>query len=158
MNDTCPVCLQEVDYSLCHCGNDYDDHNPMEDGHSPVPLGCTCYYTPEREPSVNNRKTAVSATRVALGLEPVPETEKYGPNSTVSTNVRNWSLSLTRLTETTAEWKAYHACEDGGHFSVRSPKPIKQCIMCNERVPITLQYDRLMPMSVAISSKPTQRS
>ena len=41
----CPGCGQEIDPDVCHCGDLIKDHsNPMNDGHSPIPMGCTCGY------------------------------------------------------------------------------------------------------------------
>ena len=41
----CPGCGEEIDPEVCHCGDFIKDHsNPMNDGHSPIPMGCTCGY------------------------------------------------------------------------------------------------------------------
>ena len=39
----CPGCLNEIDTEVCHCGNYIKSHT-IYDGHSPVPMGCTCGY------------------------------------------------------------------------------------------------------------------
>lgn len=46
----CPHCLHEIDPEQCHCG---ESMNHYPDGHSPVPMGCTCGYddAPNRKAS-----------------------------------------------------------------------------------------------------------
>jgi len=39
---TCPGCGQEIDPTICYCGNSPKDHDPFEMGHTFVPLGCDC--------------------------------------------------------------------------------------------------------------------
>ena len=41
--DVCPDCLHEIDPECCHCGSPVASHS-WGDGHSPVPMGCTCGY------------------------------------------------------------------------------------------------------------------
>lgn len=38
----CSGCKQEIDPDYCHCGGRVDQHNPMNDGHAPIPMGCQC--------------------------------------------------------------------------------------------------------------------
>lgn len=41
---TCPRCMQEIDPDVCGCGDYIEGHgNPMDTGHSPVPMGCDCF-------------------------------------------------------------------------------------------------------------------
>lgn len=39
----CSSCLHEIDPECCHCGTPMDSHG-WYDGHSPIPMGCTCGY------------------------------------------------------------------------------------------------------------------
>lgn len=39
----CPGCLHEIDPECCHCGSPMNTHG-WYDGHSGVPMGCTCGY------------------------------------------------------------------------------------------------------------------
>ena len=47
-DNICPECGNVVDPEICHCGNPINRHG-MEDGHSPVPMGCTCGYAKQRK-------------------------------------------------------------------------------------------------------------
>lgn len=38
----CLYCKSEIDPAMCQCGASVDGHT-IDDGHSPVPLGCTCH-------------------------------------------------------------------------------------------------------------------
>lgn len=40
----CPSCGNAIDPDTCHCGELVDRHDPMNDGHSAVPMGCMCGY------------------------------------------------------------------------------------------------------------------
>jgi hypothetical protein len=40
--DICSYCQSEIDPETCHCGTAVADHG-IYDGHSPVPMGCTCH-------------------------------------------------------------------------------------------------------------------
>jgi hypothetical protein len=46
--NVCTGCGHEVDPELCWCGDEIKKHNPMWDGHNPVPLGCTCGYAKDK--------------------------------------------------------------------------------------------------------------
>ena len=39
----CLFCRMTIDPNTCHCGDPVDSHDEGH-GHSPVPLGCICYY------------------------------------------------------------------------------------------------------------------
>lgn len=39
----CLFCHMTIDPNTCHCGDPVDSHNEGS-GHSPVPLGCICFY------------------------------------------------------------------------------------------------------------------
>lgn len=46
---TCPNCGWEIDPTTCHCGERIRGENDYHDNHSPVPMGCTCFYlNPEK--------------------------------------------------------------------------------------------------------------
>ena len=40
--ERCLGCGEEIDPSVCHCG-DYMDQHTYNHGHSPVPMGCMCW-------------------------------------------------------------------------------------------------------------------
>jgi hypothetical protein len=48
MDPICPECKNGIDVELCHCGSLIKDHT-YYDGHSPVPVGCTCGYPEEAQ-------------------------------------------------------------------------------------------------------------
>lgn len=41
----CPGCEQQIDTDMCHCGSATDAHT-LDDGHTPVPMGCICHTLP----------------------------------------------------------------------------------------------------------------
>ena len=41
---SCPGCGCAIDPEVCWCGSETAAHNAWNDGHSPVPYGCRCYY------------------------------------------------------------------------------------------------------------------
>ena len=41
----CPVCKNEIDPNVCHCGDAKEYHDPT---HSFTPIGCTCGYDMEQ--------------------------------------------------------------------------------------------------------------
>lgn len=41
--EECSGCKQEIDPDTCHCGDLCVDHDPYNDGHAPVPMGCVCW-------------------------------------------------------------------------------------------------------------------
>ena len=51
----CKSCWNTVDPEVCHCGTETKKHNAYLDGHTPVPMGCSCgyakrsYWTPHSE-------------------------------------------------------------------------------------------------------------
>ena len=47
--EVCPNCGNVIDPETCHCGGLISRHNSMNDGHNPVPMGCTCGYDKEKE-------------------------------------------------------------------------------------------------------------
>lgn len=40
----CDGCGCEIDISVCHCGIHIKNHNPFEEAHLFVPIGCVCCY------------------------------------------------------------------------------------------------------------------
>jgi hypothetical protein len=42
----CPHCKEQIDPDWCWCGN-HMDHHTQSDNHSPIPMGCTCYFDKE---------------------------------------------------------------------------------------------------------------
>jgi len=40
--DFCLVCKQEIDISVCHCGESREGHDAMRAGHTFTPMGCIC--------------------------------------------------------------------------------------------------------------------
>ena len=42
-NDICPSCKNPINTEVCWCGDLIEKHG-IGDGHSPVEMGCTCYY------------------------------------------------------------------------------------------------------------------
>ena len=45
----CIGCGEPIDPDVCVCGLPMDQHDPMCDGHSGVPLGCMCHHMTEEE-------------------------------------------------------------------------------------------------------------
>jgi hypothetical protein len=41
-HDVCEGCEQEIDPFTCHCGI-WIKHHSWDDGHTAVPMGCSCY-------------------------------------------------------------------------------------------------------------------
>lgn len=39
----CSGCENDIDLTTCGCGSPKEGHDPMEMGHSFVPLGCDCF-------------------------------------------------------------------------------------------------------------------
>ncbi len=40
----CTRCGNAIDPDMCHCGDYVKQHDPQQDGHMAVPMGCTCGY------------------------------------------------------------------------------------------------------------------
>jgi hypothetical protein len=43
LNPICPRCKNEIDPETCWCGDWIKDHGTFC-GHSPVPMGCHCFF------------------------------------------------------------------------------------------------------------------
>jgi len=62
----CPGCTNEIDPTCCHCGTDRERHDSWNDGHSFVPMGCTCGY--DKSPRVETVRELTETTDLPWDL------------------------------------------------------------------------------------------
>lgn len=99
--DICEGCRNEIDPEVCHCGDLCKDHNPMMDGHSAIPMGCTCGYADQARTHRGNHRIFTRSLDLCAEFE-----------ATLSgANVREYDTALVRFAGFTWQATAPQRCE-----------------------------------------------